>query len=71
MADSILETLRELEAYLAGEVKTFDDSVEIAKAKGMSKAALYCTGVSHAYSNALGKLRQAIPSRLVRDIANG
>jgi hypothetical protein len=68
MNDQILESLKELESFLAGEVRSFDEATRIARDKGMGKACSYCLGVSHAYNNALAKVRLAIPARLIRDI---
>jgi hypothetical protein len=67
MTDQIIE----LEGFLAGEVRRFDKDTEIVREKGMAKAAYYCMGVSHAYNNALAKLRLAIPGRLIEVVTRG
>lgn len=71
MNDQILESLKELESFLAGEVRRFDKDTQIVREKGMAKATYYCMGVSHAYNNALAKLRLAIPGRLIEVVTRG
>ncbi|MFA5382375.1 MAG: hypothetical protein WC356_04355 [Candidatus Micrarchaeia archaeon] len=76
MTNQSIDKLRDLEAFLAGEVRGFKQDAEIAKEKGFGKAVAYCLGVSWAYESALGRLREAMPGRLIevvtRDIgANG
>jgi len=65
MPDQNIEKLRELEAFLAGEVRGFKQDAEIAKDRGFGKAVCYCLGVAWAYESALDRLRQAMPGRLV------
>ncbi len=60
MNDQSIQKLRDLEAFLAGEVRGFKQDAEIAKEKGFGKAVCYCLGVAWAYESALDRLRQAI-----------
>ena len=65
---SILENLKELESYLDGEIRAFNDQAVIAEGRGMSKAGLYCRAVSDSYQNVLGRLRGLVPDSLVSQV---
>ncbi len=64
----VLENLKDLEQFLAGEVRSFRQDAEIAKEKGFGKAVAYCLGCSMAYESALGRLRAAMPGRLIDEL---
>jgi len=65
---TVYEQLKDLEAFLAGEVRSFKAGEQIAAEKGMGKATSYCMGCRLAYGNVLAKVRQIAPDALIRDV---
>ncbi len=68
---TVYESLRELEAFLSQETRSFIESAKTCEEKGMSKSAMYTHGVVDAYTNVIGRLRGIIPERLLKDLTSG